>query len=654
MENTSYKVLLVEDDKLDQIAFTRFVDSENLPYDYTIKSTISEAKSVLGSEQFDIIITDFTLGDGTALDILELVKDTPIILTTGARDEDVAVKAWKAGAYDYLAKDYSRDYLKALPKTIVNAIKRRQMEVALNRKQRNLVAIFDTVPIGMLLVSENFTVSRVNDAIRKLFNRDYSQMIGRLVGDALGCVNPKEGNKKCGETPDCSGCLFRKTIQGVLDSDQSVYGLEIRPKLEINQYETSSCYRISAKPVMIDGNRHVILAIDDVTQWKKIESERLVAEEKYRMIFENSAVAITLVDEQERLISWNKYMEGLLGFHGEELRLRPIRSLYPWKEWEKIRTYDVRQKGMQHHLETRMLKKDGSIIDVDISLSVLKDSNGKTTGSIGIIRDITERRQAEEKLKETMELKSQFISTVSHELRTPLAALKEGVNIILDGIVGDINEQQRKFLDIAKRNVDRLSALINDVLDFQKLGAGKMNFDMHNNDIGQIVNEVYETMILFAQKNKVELVSEMPENLPKVKCDRAKIIQVVTNLIGNAIKFTPEEGRVTIKARTYNDELALSVIDTGMGIPKEALTKIFDRFYRVKRQGQEIQGTGLGLAIVNKIVTAHKGRIDVESQVEQGTTFTVYLPLQSEDLPETDTEQTDEVLESTLVNHSSD
>ena len=512
------------------------------------------------------------------------------------------------------------------------------------------MAIFDTVPIGLLLVCENFTVSRVNDAIRQMFNRDYSQMIGRLVGDAIGCANPIDGSKKCGETPDCSGCLFRKTIQGVLDSDQSVYGLEIRPKLEINQYETSFCYRISAKPVMIDGDRHVIVAIDDVTQWKKIEHERLLAEEKYRMIFENSAVAITLVDEQERLISWNKYMEGLLGFHGEELRLKPIRSLYPWKEWEKIRTYDVRQKGIQHHLETRMLKKDGSIIDVDISLSVLKDSHGKTTGSIGIIRDITERKQAEEKLKETMELKSQFISTVSHELRTPLAALKEGVNIILDGIVGEINEQQRKFLDIAKRNVDRLSALINDVLDFQKLGTGKTNFDMQYNDLEQIISEVYETMILFAQKNKVELVCELTENLPKVKCDRAKIIQVITNLIGNAIKFTPAEGKVTIKAQQCNDELTLSVIDTGMGIPKEALSKIFDRFYRVKRKGQEIQGTGLGLAIVNKIVMAHNGRIDVESQIDQGTTFTVYLPLLSKALPEEVPEQTDKVLENTLVN----
>ena len=649
MENTNYKVLLVEDDKLDQMAFERFVESEKLPYSFVIRSSISEAKSVLENEQFDIIITDFTLGDGTALDILEIVKDVPIILTTGARDEEVAVKAWKAGAYDYLAKDYSRDYLKALPKTIVNAIKRRQMEVALDRKQRNLVAIFDTVPIGLILVCENFTVSRVNDAIRQMFNRDYSQMIGRLVGDAIGCVNPLDGTKKCGDTPDCSGCLFRKTIQGVLDSDQSVYGLEIRPKLEINQYETSACYRISAKPVMIDGDRHVIVAIDDVTQWKKIEHERLLAEEKYRMIFENSAVAITLVNEHERLVSWNKYMEGLLGFHGEELRLKPIRSLYPWKEWEKIRTYDVRQKGMQHHLETKMLKKDGSIIDVDISLSVLKDSHGKTTGSIGIIRDITERKQAEEKLKETMELKSQFISTVSHEIRTPLAALKEGVSIILDGIVGEINEQQRKFLDIAKRNVDRLSALINDVLDFQKLGAGKMNFDMQYNDVVQVINEVYETMILFAQKNKVKLICELSENLPEVKCDRAKIIQVVTNLIGNAIKFTPAEGKVIIKTRPYNDELALSVIDTGMGIPKEELTKIFDRFYRVKRKGQEIQGTGLGLAIVNKIVMAHKGRIDVESQVDKGTTFTVYLPLHSKDLPETAPEQTDKVLESTLV-----
>jgi PAS domain S-box-containing protein len=650
MENTTYRILLIEDDELDQMAFKRYLSSENLPYEYVIVSSVSEARKVLESEKFDIILTDFTLGDGTALDILDSVKDIPIVLTTGARDEDVAVKAWKAGAYDYLSKDFERKYLRAIPKTIENAIRRRKIEEALDKKQKNLEAIFDAVPIGMFLVDESLCITRANDAIRQMFHRDFSQIIGRRVGDALGCSNHLNSDDGCGYTPACPGCSFRKTIKGVFDSGQSIYGLELRPTIIIDGKEIVPWFRISAKPVKIDNKNNVIVAIDDVTERKKAENERLLAEEKYRMIFENSAAAITLVDEQERLISWNKFTEGLLEMEGEELYLMPVRSLYPEGEWERIRTFDVRQKGMQHHLETRMVKKDSSLIDVDISLSVLKDSDGNTTGSIGVIRDITERKQAEEKLKETMELKSQFISTVSHELRTPLAAMKEGLGIVLDQVVGEINEKQKKFLDIAKRNADRLGALINDVLDFQKLSAGKMNLDIQNNDIGQIVSEVHETMILYAKKNDVELVTELPENLPTAKFDRGKITQVLTNLISNAIKFTPPQGMASVNVRQQNEELVVSVHDTGMGIPKEALPKIFERFYRVHRPNQQIQGTGLGLAIVHKIVIMHGGRIDVESEVNQGTTFTVFLPLNPKTMPYGGCEKTDSVLENTIGN----
>ena len=141
MENTNYKILLVEDDKLDQMAFKRFITNEKIPYDVVISSSISEAKKTISSGKFDIIVTDFSLGDGTALDILDFVRDIPIIITTGARDEEVAVKAWKAGAYDYLAKDYNRDYLKVLPKTIENVIRRKRIEDALDKKQKNLVAM---------------------------------------------------------------------------------------------------------------------------------------------------------------------------------------------------------------------------------------------------------------------------------------------------------------------------------------------------------------------------------------------------------------------------------------------------------------------------------------------------------------------------------
>jgi PAS domain S-box-containing protein len=395
----------------------------------------------------------------------------------------------------------------------------------------------------------------------------------------------------------------------------------------------------------MDGCKHVVVVIDDITEQKRMKREHYLAEEKYRLIFENSAVAITMADEQGRLISWNKFAEDLLGMDKEDLYLKPVSSLYPPSEWEKIRACDVREKKLQHHLvETTMVRKDGRIIDVDVSLSVFNNPEDETMRSIAIIRDVTERRKAEEKLKETMEIKSQFISTVSHELRTPLAAMKEGIAIVLDEVTGRINGKQKKFLDIAKRNVERLENMINNILDFQKLEAGNIGFHIQNNDIKQVSLEVHETMTLYAEKNGVKLLFELADNLPEAKFDHDRIVQVLINLLGNAIKFSPKGGRACLNVQYRNEELVISISDTGVGIPQKEFSKIFERFYRVEQQREEVQGTGLGLSIVHKIVIGHGGRIEVESEVGHGSTFTVFLPLVPEPEPNLLPETADQVL----------
>ncbi|KPK37519.1 MAG: hypothetical protein AMJ65_14365 [Phycisphaerae bacterium SG8_4] len=644
-----YRLLLIEDDKLDQMAFERFVKKEKLPYDYMIAGSVSEAKSLLESCQFDVIISDYSLGDGTALDILNLVKDIPVILTTAAADEHVAVETWKAGAYDYIAKDIDRNHLEAVPKAVENAVNSRRLKEALERRQKNLEAMFDAAPVGMLLVDEKMVVTRVNRPVTRMLHREYLQIIDRQIGDALGCAGNTSGRKGCGKCRLRSVCLLRQTIEIVRDFGRPVHDVEICPTLKIYGQDTALWLRLSAEPVMIDGRKCVLLAVDDITERKQAEEERELAEDKYRMIFESSAVGITVADDQERLISWNRFTEGLLGMEKKDLYLRPTESLYPAEEWKRIRACDVRQKGVRRHLETSMIRKDGVIIDVDVSLSVLKNSEGKTVGSIGVISDITERKKTEEKLKETMELKSQFISTITHELRTPLAAIKEGVAIVLDEVTGPVNEGQKKFLEIAERNTDRLGALINNVLDFQKFRSNNARLDIQVHDIEQVLSDVHETMALCAKKDQVVLSFTCAEGLPKSRFDRGNIIQVLTNLVGNAIKFTPPKGRVSVDVTHQEGELAICIRDTGMGIPKEALPKIFERFYRVNRPGKEIQGTGLGLAIVHRIVMMHGGRVEVESEIDQGTTFTVFLPVNAKFPPKEASSEADEILEDSVA-----
>jgi PAS domain S-box-containing protein len=628
MDDTRCKILFIEDNKLDRMAFERFLKNEKLPYDYTVASSVSQAKSILACEDFDVIVSDYSLGDGTALDILDLKKDIPIIIVTGEGDEEVATKAWRRGAYDYITKDFDRNYLKVIPKTIKNAIEHKKMEEALERKQKNLEAIFDAAPGCMLLIDENMIVTRANDTVKQFVQKEYRQIINQQICSVLGCINNTSNQNGYGNSQLCHKCPLYETIKSVLDSEKLIHDVEARFKLNINEKRITPWLRVSAKPVIMDVRKHVVVVIDDITEHKMMEREHRLAQEKYRLIFENSAVAITMADEKERIISWNKFAEDLLGMDRKDLYLRQVSSLYPPDEWEKIRACNVKQKGLRHHLvETTMIGKDGRIIDVDVSLSVFNNPEDETISSIAIIRDVTERRKAEEKLKETMGIKSQFISTVSHELRTPLAAMKEGIAIVLDEVTGRINGKQKKFLNIAKRNVDRLENMINNILDFQKLEAEKIGLQIQNNDVKQVALEVHETMTLYAEKNGIELLFELADNLPEAEFDRDRIVQVLINLIGNAIKFSPKGGQVCLNVQHRDEELVISVSDTGVGIPKKELPKIFERFYRSEQQREEVQGTGLGLSIVHKIVTRHGGRIEVESKVGQGSTFTVFLPL---------------------------
>lgn len=228
---------------------------------------------------------------------------------------------------------------------------------------------------------------------------------------------------------------------------------------------------------------------------------------------------------------------------------------------------------------------------------------------------------------EAYNIKNEFTSMVSHELRTPLTAIMGGINIVLDGSAGFVNEEQRDFLDTARRNVDRLARLINDVLDYQKLDSGRMEFRVDKRDINTTVEEVREYMSTVAQNKGLELKICLEENLPEINFDKDKIIQILTNLVGNAIKFT-DKGSIAITTRKAGNAIIVSVKDTGVGIKKENMHKLFQGFSQIATGKERKPGsTGLGLTISKKIIHQHKGKIWVESEYGKGSTFSFLLPI---------------------------
>ncbi len=248
------------------------------------------------------------------------------------------------------------------------------------------------------------------------------------------------------------------------------------------------------------------------------------------------------------------------------------------------------------------------------------------------IRYAFERKRAEEKILQAMNVKTEFISMVSHELRTPLTAIKEGVELVQDGTVGVLNPDQKKYLDLAKRNIDRLARLINEVLDFQKLESRQAEIHIEENDINGLVNEVREAFALVAKKKGIELVTQLEESPPKIFFDKDKIIQVLTNLVGNALKVM-EKGKIILKTKYLENIIRVSVDDQGPGIKEKDFPKLFQVFSQLAAGDERKPGTtGLGLAISKQIIEAHQGKIGVESVYGKGATFYFTIPRRLESL----------------------
>lgn len=255
-------------------------------------------------------------------------------------------------------------------------------------------------------------------------------------------------------------------------------------------------------------------------------------------------------------------------------------------------------------------------------------------------REIREKSEALEKankeLKKLDEMKSEFISSVSHEFRNPLNSIRESIELVLDGVVNVNEDKGKRILKIAKTSAERLTILVNDLLDFSKLEAGKMKMEKEPADIKRIVQDAVDSMRPLAEKKKLKLEAVPAAEKMVVYIDPLRIIQVLTNLIGNAIKFTPEGGRIDILTESFDDtevpvqKVRVSVKDSGIGISPENLARIFERFEQVKQPHRgstpELQGTGLGLSICQEIVRLHQGRIWAESEMGKGSTFIFTLP----------------------------
>jgi signal transduction histidine kinase len=251
-------------------------------------------------------------------------------------------------------------------------------------------------------------------------------------------------------------------------------------------------------------------------------------------------------------------------------------------------------------------------------------SRGQFFGTVSIFRDVTQEVEVDR-------MKSEFVSTVSHELRTPMTSIKGFAELMLMGAAGSLSEPQSRYLEVIRDNADRMSDLVNDLLDISRIESGRTALDLQEIDLLKLVEDVTTGHLgdLIQRENKpMEVVADLAHSLPLVNGDHDRITQILINLLDNAFHYTPTGGQIIVGTHLAGEEVEISVSDSGIGISQENQEKIFDRFYRSDEAVvQQIPGTGLGLAIVQSLVEMHGGEISVSSKPGQGSTFTVHLPV---------------------------
>lgn len=332
---------------------------------------------------------------------------------------------------------------------------------------------------------------------------------------------------------------------------------------------------------------------------------------------------VMVLDYKGRILQVNPALERMFGVTRAETRSRQFAEVFGHPELNAlVSTVLATRTGQEDEI---ILTPSGRCLDVEASVAGGEQDNEAC--AVLVFHDITELRRLEN-------IRKDFVANVSHELRTPLTSIKGYVEALLDGGKDDPGTSVR-FLDIILKQSDRLNLILEDLLQLSKIESGQVQFKQEPLHLGSVVERTIAMIKPLADKKQHQLSSQIAPNLPLITGDEERLVQVLANLLDNAIKYTPEGGQITVAARRMplaqadvrRNSVELTVTDTGIGIPEQDRPRVFERFYRVdKARSRELGGTGLGLAIVRHIVEGHGGQIWVEGNVPTGSRFVVRLP----------------------------
>ena len=486
-----------------------------------------------------------------------------------------------------------------------------EMSASLRDSERHARALLDNLDEGIVTISESGLIELFNPAAERMFGYRSEEVVGKNVSMLMPePYHSKHDGHLAGYLRTGQAKIIgSETGRDVMGrrSDGSVFPMTLR----VSEF-------------FLEGRRQFIGSIDDITERQRITEALRASELQLRQITDAIPTVIGYLDLEQRFRFHNKAYEELLGLSFEQINGHTLTEVIGQSAYKLIQ--DKVEEVLQGHVvryERIQTTPQGGLKIYAMHLFPRYGEGadkGKVLGVFANGTDITE-------LKRIDRMKTEFISTVSHELRTPLTSIRGSLGLIDGGVAGEVPKAVKNLVGIAKNNSERLIRLINDILDSEKIESGKIRLDLQAVDIRQLVQQTMAAMDGFAVQNSVKLRLQAPDAPLKVHIDSDRMIQVLTNLLSNALKFSPPQSTVDVNVLRVAGQVRVEIVDHGPGIPEEFRGRIFQKFSQAdSSDSRQKGGTGLGLNISKALIEKMGGQIGFSSEVDAGTTFFLELP----------------------------
>ncbi|GAB1541824.1 hypothetical protein NUACC21_44970 [Scytonema sp. NUACC21] len=625
MSEQPVTILQIEDNEASRYIVRRML--RNAGFQVVEAATGEAGLQLVTSEPPDLIILDVQLPDISGFEVCHRIKSNPatasipvLHLSASFVESKDRTQGLESGADGYLVQPVEPMELIATVKSLLRIRQAEESALALAREWQTT---FDSISDGIGLLDEEGRFLRCNSAMKSLLGKPLKEIINSLHQDVM------------------------QTLLGSIKATPFIRVRETHCRENLEVQSKSRWFSVTVDPIFNEDRAFTgaVYIIADITDRKRADAALQASEERFRLLLENMQdYAIFFLDTQGLVNGWSAGAERILGYHEAEILGKPGSCIFIPEDLEQGEDKKELSKALAEgraENERWHVRKDGTRFWGSGIVTPLRDETGQLRGLCKIMRDFTERKQAEDERTQLLaraqearataeaanRLKDEFLATLSHELRSPLNAMLGWIRLLNTRQFDEVTTA--RAMETIERNAKAQVQLVEDLLDVSHIIRGKLRLNVCPIELMQVIQAAIETVRPAAEAKEIRLESFLDPAVGLVAGDSERLQQVVWNLLSNAIKFTPKGGYVTVRLERVESHVEITVTDTGQGISPDFIPYVFDRFRQADSSTtRKYPGLGLGLAIVRQLVELHGGTVHAHSEgVGKGATFKVRLPL---------------------------